>query len=71
VKTTQQQQDSYCVQLQAVHHLAIANTNVVVVLTAGHKTTFGLLVPCKLYENFYVFYVSTLHHEAVYDIAKW
>jgi hypothetical protein len=39
-------------------------------LSTGDKTTFGLLVPCKVYGNFYVVDVSTLHHKGVCDITK-
>jgi hypothetical protein len=28
-------------------------------------------VPCKVYGNFYVVDVSTLHHKGVCDITKW
>jgi hypothetical protein len=39
-------------------------------ISTGDKTTFGLLVPCKVYGNFDGVNVSTLHHKPVYGITK-
>jgi len=39
-------------------------------ISTGDKTTFGLLVPCKVYRNFDVVNVSTLHRKGVHGITK-
>jgi hypothetical protein len=39
-------------------------------ISTGDKTTFGPLVPSKVFGTFDGVNVSTLHHKGVYDITK-